>query len=43
MDKSQDKNAASTPAETSGPSAEDRYCARGLGEGVKKRRGNREE
>ena len=31
MDKRQDKNSASTPAETltSGPSAQDRYCARG--------------
>jgi hypothetical protein len=44
MDKRQDKNSASTPAETltSGPSAQDRYCARGSWGGVKKRNGNRE-
>ena len=28
MDKRQDKNAASTRAETVGPSAQDRYCVR---------------
>ena len=45
MDKWQDKTAASTQAETSGLSAQDRYCARGSG-GVgvaKKRRGNGDE
>jgi len=40
MDKWQDKTAASTQAETSGLSAQDRYCARGSGGGAKKRRGN---
>ena len=40
MDKRQDKNATSTQAETSGSSAQDRYCARGPGGGAKKRRGN---
>ena len=40
MDKRQDKTAASTQAETSGLSAQDRYCARGSGGGAKKRRGN---
>jgi len=43
MDKRQDTNAASTPAETSGPSAQDRYCARSSGGGAKKWRGNGEE
>jgi len=43
MDKRQDKNAASTPAVLSGPSAQDRYCARGSKGGAKKRRGNGEE
>jgi len=45
VDKRQDKIAASTQAETSGSSAQDRYCARGSG-GVgvaKKRRGNGDE
>ena len=37
------QNAAATQAETSGSSAQDRYCARGLGGGAKKRRGNEEE
>jgi len=40
MDKRQDKTAASTQAETSGSSAQDRYCARGSGGGAKKQRGN---
>ena len=43
MDKRQDKNAASTRAETIGPSAQDRYCVRGSGEGAKKGRGNGED
>jgi len=40
MDRRQDLNVTSTPA---GPSAQDRYCARGLGGGAKKRRGNEKE
>jgi len=32
-----------TPAGKSGPSAQDRYCARGLGGGAKKRRANEKE
>jgi len=43
MDKRQDKTAASTQAETSGLSAQDRYCAKGSGDGAKKRRGNGDE
>ena len=43
MHKRQDKTAASTQAETSGSSAQDRYCARGSGEGAKKGRGNGDE
>jgi len=43
MDKRQDKNAASTSTETSGLLAQDCYCARGLGGGAKKRRGNGKE
>ena len=43
MDKRQDKTVASTQAETSGSSAQDCYCARGSGGGVKKRRGNGDE
>jgi len=43
MDKRQDKTAASTQAETSGSSAQDLYCARGSGGGVKKRRRNGDE
>jgi len=43
MDKRQDKTAASTQAETSGSSAQDRYCARGSEGGAKKRRGNGDE
>ena len=42
MYKRQDSNATLTPAGKSGPSAQDRYCARGLGEGANKRRGNKE-
>jgi len=40
MDKRQVKSAASIQAEKRGPKAQDRYCARGTGEGAKKRRGN---
>ena len=43
MDKKQDSNAASIPAETSGPSAQDRYCARSSGGSSKKQRRNGEE
>jgi len=43
MDRRQDSNATSTPAGKSGPSAQDRYCARGLGGGAKKWRGNGKE
>jgi hypothetical protein len=43
IDKRQDKNVASTEAETSGSSAQDRYCARGPGGGAKKRCGNVDE
>jgi len=43
MDKRQESNVTSTPAGKSGPSAQDRYCARGLGGGPKKRRANEEE
>ena len=43
MDKRQDKTAALTQAETSGSSAQDRYCARGSGGGAKKRRGTGDE
>jgi len=43
MDKRQEQTAASTQAETSGLSAQDRYCARGSGGGAKKRRGNGDE
>ena len=38
MDKKQDSNTASTPSEASGPSALDRYVARGSG-GVSRKRG----
>ena len=34
MDRRQDLNVTSTPAGKSGPSAQDRYCARGLGGGA---------
>jgi len=43
MDKQRDKNEATTSAETSGPSAQKCYCARGSGGDAKKQRGNREE
>jgi len=43
MDRRQDLNVTSTPAGKSGPLAQDRYCARGLGGGVKKRRANEKE
>jgi len=43
IDKRQDKNVASTQAETSGSSAQERYCARGPGGGAKKWRGNGDE
>jgi len=36
-------NVTSTPAGTSGPSAQDRYCARGFGGGAKKRLANQKE
>jgi len=42
MDRRQDTNVTSTPAGKRGSSAQDRYCARGLGGGAKKRRGNEE-
>jgi len=40
MDRRQDSNVTSTPA---GPSAQDRYCARGFGGSAKKRRANEKE
>jgi len=43
IDRRQDLNVTSTPAGKSGPSAQDRYCARGLGGGAKKRRANEKE
>jgi len=43
MDKKQDQNVASTPAEIVGPSAQERYFARGSVGGAKKRRENRAE
>jgi len=43
MDRRQDSKVTSTPAGKSGPSAQDCYCARGLGGGVKKRRANEKE
>jgi len=43
MDRRQDLNVTSTPAGKSGPSAQDRYCAKGLGGGAKKRRANEKE
>jgi len=43
MDRRQDSNVTSTPAGKSGPSAQDRYCARGIGGGAKKRRANEKE
>jgi len=43
MDRRQDLNVTSTEAGKIGPSAQDRYCARGLGGGTKKRRANEKE
>jgi len=43
MDNGEDKNAPSTPAETSGPSTQDHDCARGPEAGAQKRCGNGEE
>ena len=43
MDRRQDLNVTSTPAGKSGPSAQDRYCARGFGGGTKKWRVNEKE
>jgi len=43
MDRRQDLNVTSTQAGKSGPSAQDRYCARGFGGGAKKRRANEKE
>jgi len=40
MDRRQDLNMPSTPAGKSGPSAQERYCGRGLRGGAKKRRAN---
>jgi len=40
MDRRQDLNSASTPAETNGPSAQDHSYARSLRGGAKKRRNN---
>jgi len=42
MERRQGSNATLTPSGKSGPSAQDRYCARGFGGGAKKRRGNGE-
>jgi len=43
MDRRQDLNVISTPAGKRGPSAQDRYCARGFGGGAKKRCANETE
>jgi len=43
MDRRQDSNVASTPAETSGLSSQDCYCARSSGGGAQKQRGNGDE
>jgi len=43
MDRRQDLNVTSTSAVNSGPSAQDRYCARGFGGGTKKRCANEKE
>jgi len=43
MDRRQDLNVTSTPAGKGGPSAQDRYCARGFGGRAKKRRANEKE
>jgi len=43
IDRRQDLNVTSNPAGKSGPSAQDRYCARGLVRGAKKLRTNEKE
>ena len=43
MDRRQDLNVTSTPAGKGGPSAQDRYCARGFEGGAKKWRANEKE
>jgi len=43
MNRRQDLKRFLTPAGKSGPSAQDRYCARGFGGGEKKRRANDKE
>jgi len=43
MDSRPESNVTSTPVGKSGTSAQDPYCARGLGGGAKKRRANEEE
>ena len=46
MDRRQDLDVTSTPVGKSGPSAQDRFCARGslcFGGGAKKRRANEKE
>jgi len=43
MDRKQDSKVTSTPAGKSGPSAQNCYCAKGLGRGEKKRRANKGE
>jgi len=43
MDRREDLKMTWTPAEKSGPSARDRYRARGFGGGAKKRRANEKE
>jgi len=43
MDRRQDLNVTSTPEGKSRPLAQDRYCARALGGGAKKRRANEKE
>jgi len=43
MDRRQDLNVTSTPAGKSGPSAQDRHCARGFGGGAKKRRAKKKD
>ena len=43
MGRRQDLNVTSTPAGYCGPSAQDRYCARGFGGRAKKRRANEKE
>jgi len=43
MNRRQDSKRVLTPAGKSGPSAQDRYCARSFGGGEKKRRANDKE